>query len=145
MPRKSNIDSLIRARTDAFATELASMVRESALETVQSAVAGLNLFRRGPGRPRKFAAAPRPGRSAKAARAAGRRAGKRAKRSTAQVDALAGKLLAHVKSHAGQSIEQIGKAMRQPTKVLKLPVTKLIAAKALKTKGQKRGTKYFAT
>ena len=33
--------------------------------------------------------------------------------------------------------------MRTDTAFLKLPITKLLKAKKLKTKGQKRGTKYF--
>ena len=52
--------------------------------------------------------------------------------------------LAQVRSKQGQRLEEIGKAMGQATKGLKLPVSKLLAAKKLKTKGQKRGTMYFA-
>ena len=38
----------------------------------------------------------------------------------------------------------IGKTMNVATKELALPVQKLWAAKAIRTKGQKRATKYFA-
>jgi hypothetical protein len=69
---------------------------------------------------------------------------KRAKRTSADVDATAAALLTYVAANEGQSIEQIGKGMGVATKELKLPVIKLMEAKKLKTKGQRRGTKYFA-
>ena len=103
--------------------------------------------RRGPGRPRKSAAAAPIAAAAPASSApAGKRArkGKRVKRSSADVDAMAAALLAYVAAHEGQSIEQIGKGMGVATKELKLPVIKLMEAKKLKTKGKKRGTKYSA-
>ena len=53
-------------------------------------------------------------------------------------------LLAHIKSSPGERIEQIAKAIGVPTSELKLPAQKLIADKDVKTKGQKRGTQYFA-
>ena len=109
--------------------------------------------RRGPGRPRKnavagpiAAAAPAGADGSKSAAPAGNRGrkGKRAKRSSADVDATAAALLTYVAANEGQSIEQIGKGMGVPTKELKLPVIKLMEAKKLNTKGQRRGTKYFA-
>jgi hypothetical protein len=106
--------------------------------------------RRGPSRPRKNAAAgpiaaDAPGSAAGSAPAKKRgRKGKRAKRTSADVDATAAALLAYVAANEGQSIEQIGKGMGVATKELKLPVIKLVEAKKLKTKGQRRGTKYLA-
>jgi hypothetical protein len=40
-------------------------------------------------------------------------------------------------------LEEIGRGLRTDTGVLKKPIAVLLAAKKLKTKGQKRGTKYF--
>ncbi len=40
-------------------------------------------------------------------------------------------------------MEEIGRAMKTDTGVLKRPIALLLAAKKLKTKGQKRGTQYF--
>ena len=43
----------------------------------------------------------------------------------------------------GQALEDIGRAMKTDTAVLKRPVGMLLAEKKLKTTGAKRGTKYF--
>jgi hypothetical protein len=48
-----------------------------------------------------------------------------------------------VKSNAGRRLEQIGKALKTDTAILKRPIANLLAAKKLKTQGKKRGTKYF--
>src|SRR6185503_16861450 len=106
-----------------------------ALEAVQSALGGNGSAapRRGPGRPRKTAA------SAPAARA-----GKRGRRASGDVQAMADQILAYIKKNEGQRLEEISKGLGVASKELKLPVQKLFAAKAIKTKGQKRGTKYFA-
>lgn len=127
----STLDQDIQSRIQTFLAELSALVKKSALESVQAALAdGRNgAPRRGPGRPRKS------GSSA--------RSGKREKRSSEQVDAMAARVLAQVRSKQGQRLEEIGKAMKMPTKGLKLPIAKLLAAKKLKTKGRKRGTQYF--
>jgi hypothetical protein len=150
----TQLDRQIQDRIQAFLTELSGLVRQSALEAVQVALGGgvAAPARRGPGRPRKNAAAgpiaaaatagTAPGKSSAPAGKPARRA-KRAKRTSADVDATAAALLAYVAANEGQSIEQIGKGMGVATKELKLPVIKLVEAKKLKTRGQRRGTKYF--
>jgi hypothetical protein len=127
----SSLDLEIRNRIQSFLAELSGLVKKSALEAVQTALStdGAAPRRRGPGRPRK-AGAPAGG-------------GKRAKRSSDQVDALAARVIAQVRSKQGQRLEELGRAMKLPTKGLKLPIQKLLAAKKLKTKGRKRGTQYF--
>ncbi len=70
--------------------------------------------------------------------------GVRGKRTSAQVEAIGAKVLTHVRSKPGQRLEEIGRSLETPTGVLKLPISKLLAAKKLKTQGRKRGTKYFA-
>jgi hypothetical protein len=57
---------------------------------------------------------------------------------------LEASVLSHVRSKQGQRLEKIGRALRTDTGVLKKPVADLLKAKRLKTKGQKRGTKYFS-
>jgi hypothetical protein len=57
--------------------------------------------------------------------------------------AIASRVMAQVRSKQGQRLEEIGRALRTDTGVLKEPVAQLLAAKKLKTKGRKRGTKYF--
>ena len=53
-------------------------------------------------------------------------------------------VLARVRSKPGQRLEEIGKELRTDTVVLKRPVAMKVAATKLETKGQKRGTMYFA-
>lgn len=66
------------------------------------------------------------------------------KRSPEEMEATASKLLAYVDKNPGLRIEQINKAIGTTTKDLQLPIRKLIADSALKTKGEKRSTTYFA-
>jgi hypothetical protein len=70
--------------------------------------------------------------------------GKRIRRSAADLEKIGMRVLAHVKSNAGQRLEQIGKALRTDTAILKRPIANLLAAKKLRTEGRKRGTMYFA-
>lgn len=109
-------------------------MKGQALESVQEALGDGAPRRRGPGRPRKMTI--RVGRRP-------RGFAKRGKRTSEQLAAIAARVLAEVRSKQGRRLEEIGKAMRTDTGVLKRPIAKLLAAKKLKTKGQKRGTKYF--
>ena len=138
----TSLDTEIQSRIQSFLGELSVLVRKSALEAVQDALAGGGAapMRRGPGRPRGSGKRG-PGRPRRAGRPA--RAGKRAKRSSEAVEAMAARVLAQIRSKQGQRLEEIGKAMKMPTKGLKLPTQKLLGAKKVKTKGAKRGTKYF--
>lgn len=121
----------LRARVDSFVADLSDLIRKSALDAVHSAL-GMSA-KRGPGRPRGKANAPRAAKT-----------GKRAKRDPKAVMEVAARVHAAIKAKPGQSVEQIGAAMRMPTKALTLPIKKLLAAKQVKTKGQRRGTRYFA-
>jgi len=69
--------------------------------------------------------------------------GKRVRRSPEELAKLQASLLAAVKSKQDQRLEEIGKAMKTDTAVLKRPVAMLLAAKKLKTTGARRGTEYF--
>ena len=140
-------DQSIRSRIDTFLTELSGLVRKVALESVHEALSGGTTprRRRGPGRPRGSRRRG-PGRPRKAGRRrAGRprRAGKRVRRSSEDLAKIGARVLAQVRSKAGQRLEEIGRALRTDTAVLKKPVADLLKAKKLKTKGAKRGTKYF--
>ena len=66
------------------------------------------------------------------------------KRAPEEMEAAASKLLSYVGKNPGLRIEQINKAIGTTTKDLQLPIRKLIADGALKTKGEKRSTTYFA-
>ena len=128
---QSSIESEVQARVTAFAAELVAIVRASALEVVQEALGDAVTPRAVRGR--GIAAAPK----AVAAR------GKGAKRDPQAIEALTNQLGAYIKKNPGQRIEQIGKELGIPTKELALPVKKLLGAKRISTKGQKRATTYF--
>ncbi len=68
--------------------------------------------------------------------------GKGAKRTPEELETLTNNVLAHIKKNPGQRAEQIAAALGTSTKELALPIIKL--GKALKTQGQRRGTKYSA-
>jgi len=122
-----DIDDRIRGMVEAFAGELAALIRESAFETVRAALG------EGGGRGRRGAAA--------VSRRSGRAKG--AKRPPGEIAKLVGRLRDYVKAHPGQRIEQIAKGMGTSTRELNLPAKKLLSQKALKTRGEKRATKYF--
>ncbi|HEY3496444.1 MAG TPA: hypothetical protein VGK73_17215 [Polyangiaceae bacterium] len=129
---KTDIDSRIRGMVEAFAGDLAGLIRESAMETVRDALGGVPSGRRGGGAARASAAS------------AGRRSlPKGAKRPPDEIVKLTSRLLEYVKGHKGERIEQIAKGMGVSTRELNLPVKKLIANKSIRTRGQKRATQYF--
>jgi len=70
--------------------------------------------------------------------------GSGAKRSSDELDRMADDFHAFVAKHPGLRIEQINKQLNTTTKDLALPIRKLIAEGALKTKGTKRSTTCFA-
>ena len=129
----TDIDARIEARVSEFVAELSSLVRQAALDSVNAALGGNGAARRGPGRPRSSGGAP-----ASRNRAAGQ------KRTPAELEALTGQLLSAIKKAPGSRIEQLGAAMGVPTKELALPTRKLLADGAVRKKGQKRATAYFA-
>lgn len=132
-----DLDQRIRTRIDSFLLELAGLVKKAALESVHQALGQGSAPRLGAGRTRTVAM-----RRGTAPRKISTRS-VRGKRTSEQVDQAATRVLAQIRSKPGQRLEEIGAALRTPTKILKLPVSKLLAAKKLKTKGRKRGTKYF--
>jgi hypothetical protein len=144
-----NSDQQLNSTIQSFVTEISNLVRVAALEAVEAALGGGGSpARRGPGRPRGGGARRGPGRpkssrnKPKAMPARAARGGKRVRRSAEAVDATASKFLAFVKANDGKRLEEISKGLRIPTSALKLPAQKLLAAKAVRTTGQMRGTKY---
>jgi len=124
------VESTIRSRVEAFASELVTLIRAEAVEMLESAL--------GAGKTARMAL---PGRAPAARRAALHPKGQ--KRDPNVLAALVEKLAQFVSKNPGQRIEQISKALGVPTKDLVLPVKKLILEKRIKTKGQKRATTYF--
>jgi hypothetical protein len=134
----TSVSDQVRSRVEAFVSELSDLIRRSAMETVQHALAGGDdaprRGRRAAGGTRRIAPAPKGG---------GRSREKGAKRSPDELEKLTSQLLAYVKGNPGQRIEQIADGMGTATKELNLPAKKLLANKSIKTKGHKRATQYF--
>lgn len=124
----------VRAKIDAFVQELDSLIRAAALDAVRGALGG-GVSTTAPTRATRRAA-PVVRKAAPQTRGG--------KRTPEQVAGDAAKVLAYVKSNAGCSVEQIGKALGLATKELALPILKLRAERSVRTTGQKRGTRYFA-
>ena len=130
----TKIDSEIRARLDSFTNELTDLIRKAALEAVHEALNGGAV----PARPTATRKAPKKaGRKPVSVRRGGRR-------STADLEATADAILAHVEANAGARMEEIASAVGSVTKDLRRPVQMLLEAGKLRTEGQKRGTQYFA-
>ncbi len=134
---RSALEAEIQSRIQSLATELASLIRQEAMASVQAALGGPDTAparrgprrRRGPGRPK--------GSGAKKARGRGRPP-------SAATEALTPKVLAQVKAKAGQGVSDIAKALKVSVDRVKPVMAKLLAGKQVKKTGQKRGTKYHA-
>jgi len=131
---KTDIDDRIRGMLEAFAGDLANLIRESAMQSVRDALGGEAPARGG----RRGG-----GGGGVSASAASRRLAKGAKRPPDEIVKLTAQLLDYVKANKGERIEQIAKGMGVSTRELNLPVKKLIAGKSIRTRGQKRATQYF--
>lgn len=70
--------------------------------------------------------------------------GRGAKRNESQIAELATQFVNFVKANPGLRIEQINKALGTSTKELALPIRKLVGEGAVKTKGTRRSTAYYA-
>jgi hypothetical protein len=127
--KQSHLDSELRSKIDAFVEELSLTVKRAALESVHAALSEAA----GPGR-----------RASMKVRVGGPAAGPLGKRTSEQVTAIADRIASYVRSHPGARLEQIASGLGTASKELKLPVIKLLGAKTLTKKGQKRGTMYFA-
>ena len=159
-----NIDEEIRSKTEAFARDLAVLVRRAALEAAAAALGGHaghisapaaaprreSTRRAAPAaRPSKAPAAKAakaPAKAAPVAKAAGKKAAQRApgeKRPPAELAKLTEKLGDYIKSNPGHRMEAIGKALGMPTRELNLPIKKLLAGKKIRSEGHKRATEYF--
>jgi hypothetical protein len=130
----ANFEQQIKKSIEAFVEELSALVRTAAVQSVTAAFGG-----------QVQAAAPaRRGRGRAAAAAPARGSRKKGqKRNPEALAQLVGQLLTYVKSNQGLRMEQIAKALKTTTQELALPAKKLIAEKKIKTKGQRRATKYF--
>jgi hypothetical protein len=138
----SKLEQEIQSRTERFAAELAELIKKAALESVSQALAGGDMVVSGRGGRRGSAPRVLKGSKKRGKAGAGRKKGE--KRTPDELEALTKALHSEVKKQPGRGIEAIAEAMGVGTKELALPVRKLLADGKLKTKGQKRATKYSA-
>ena len=148
---KSELDQPIPERIDAFVPDVSALVRLSALEAVRDALGGgAAPARRGPGRPRKNAAAPAaPRRKAGRKKAAKKKTtkksgGRRVRRSGEDLEAAKAKILATIAKNPGIRMEELSAKLGQASKVLRRPLQMLLEDKAVRSKGAKRATAYTA-
>lgn len=164
----SNVDSEVRRLVDSFAAELTDLIQQAVEDAVRGALRSSPASSGGRGKKKaaKKGGARRgrpPGKAGKArktskkkgaasatATTGGVKRGKRTKagwvrRSPEYLDDLERRLYGEIKKKGDRRIEEIAKSMGEPTRNLALPAKKLIAAKKVKTKGQKRATRYSAT
>src|SRR3954464_11800828 len=135
---KTDIDDRIRGMLEAFAGDLANLIRESAMQSVRDALGGEPAARGG-----RRGSGGGGGGGGVSASSARRRLAKGAKRPPDEIVKLTAQLLDYVKANKGERIEQIATGMGVSTRELNLPVKKLIAGKSIRTRGQKRATQYF--
>ncbi len=67
----------------------------------------------------------------------------RGRRSSTDLGQMGATLLAYVKANPGQRGEQIAEAMDTDSKTIRRPMQKLIDDGAVRTKGQRRGMRYY--
>ncbi len=110
---------------------------DNLVETVRTALMAefLELLRNG--KPPRGKPGPKPRKSGQPAPAGQRRSG-------AGVDELGQRVVTELKKKPDSRTEQIAAALGTSTKSLALPIKKLLAAKLITKKGQRRGTTYRA-
>lgn len=131
------VEDKLQLLVQGFVTQVTELARQVAVDTLASALnapvattSGPRLNRHGRGSP------------ASGKRAVGLARGRQ--RPAGDRERLSQRFLDHVKAYPGQRIEQINRALGTRTAELRGPVVKLIAAKVVKTKGDRRATTYFA-
>jgi glutamate-1-semialdehyde aminotransferase len=77
------------------------------------------------------------------AASSGSRGGTTGRRSSEDVEQIGSSLFEHVTRNPGQRGEQIAEALSMDTKTIRLPMKKLIEDKRVKTKGERRGMRYY--
>jgi hypothetical protein len=131
---KSRLDTL----ASTFATEVVRAIQSASLEELLGEVGG---GRRASGRTNGSVAAP----SAPAPKVRATKAGRLPRRSADDIAMALDKVVALVKKHKqGLRAEQIRAQLRMQAKEMPRVLKEGIAKKALKSRGQKRATTYFA-
>lgn len=114
-------------RIEALARDFVDRLQEIARDELFAVLGGVS-----PGRSASKSSKPRSSRS------------RGAKRDPAALKQLGEKFLAFVTRKPGLRIEEVNRELGSSTKELALPIRKLLAAKAIRSEGTRRSTKYFA-
>jgi len=125
------------------AARITALVQQAAVDSIASTLGALaghgpsaQPVSRARGAVAASSAAARPARTGKR--------GKGEKRPAGEIEATMKKVGDFIGKNPGLRIEQINAQLGTNTKELQLPLRKLVADKAIKTKGAKRSTTYFA-
>ncbi|MEI8256369.1 MAG: hypothetical protein WCJ30_11915 [Deltaproteobacteria bacterium] len=148
----SDINNQIEQRIQIFVTELSGLVRQAALDAVQTALGGKARLEapattRGPGRPKKSAgrpakpaaAAPKAPKAPKAAKG-----GTRGRRTPEQIEATIASVLGYIKAHPNTRSEAIRAALKLARPAMRDALDRLSDGKKIKMKGVKRAASYTA-
>ena len=127
------LDDEIRNRVEAFVNELSSLIRQAAADAAVSALTGgqassmrtVSNTKRGP----------KPG--------APKKAGGRIRRNQAQIEQTMSKVLAYVESNSGSRAEKIRAALGLSAPQTADALRRLMGAKSIKSKGERRATAYM--
>lgn len=125
-------DARLNELVQGFVAKVTALAREAALATLNAQLAGGEA----PGR----AATPK---TSAARRVASPARKKGSKRPPAEVSRLETTLAAHIEKNPGRRVEEINKDLGTTTKDVRLPLAKLVSTGRVKTKGNRRATKYF--
>lgn len=110
-----NLEQKLQSRIAAFANDITAILQSAVADSVADALAV---------------------RGRAGAQVGGRRG--------ANADFSEDALLREIKREGGRRMEQISAALKTPSRQLKGPMKRLLAAKKIRTVGQARGTKYTA-
>lgn len=111
-----SIQNQLQARIEAFASDLTAILQRAVADSVNQALA---TGRKGAGSAGRGGRLPR-------------------------VDFSEDALLREIKREGGRRMEELSAALKAPSRSLKGPIKRLLAAKKIKTAGKARGTKYSA-
>lgn len=131
-----SIEDQINHLVNGFVADITKLARQAAVATLTGALAG------------SVVVAPRAGVVATRAKPAGisgssRRRRKGEKRPQSDIASVQKTVVAHVQRHPGQRVEEINRALGTKTADVRLPLAKAIEAGEIKTKGNRRATRYF--
>jgi hypothetical protein len=123
------LEQYISQRIQSFAEDLLALVQQSVRDSAESELA---------------AQVPRRAHTRRVARKPSQAATETTQRSARELGRLVRAVRSKISRKPGLRMEQLAAALNIPSQELQLPIRRLLADKAIRTRGQKRGTRYFA-